>query len=84
MEGEVRYIVFAIDGKIGQHEGCVVKSLERAREEAFDYLKDEIGTKMIIASFLYTPSREYIDMHKVEVIDGKTNKKIKSQLDLFK
>ncbi|MEA5110390.1 hypothetical protein SDC9_36988 [bioreactor metagenome] len=84
MEGEVRYIVFAIDGMVGQHEGCVVKSLAKAREEAFDYLEDKIGTKMIIASFLDTPNREHIDMYKVEVIDNKTNKKIKSQLDLFK
>jgi hypothetical protein len=84
MQDQVRYILFAIDGRFHQHEGIIVPTLSQAREEAFDFLNEKIGTKMIIASFLDDPKREYTNLHKVEVIDNKTSLKKLAQLDLFK
>ena len=84
MNKQVRYIMFCIDGRFGQHEGIIVPTLKQAREEAHDFLNEKMGTKMIIASFLDDQKKEYVNLHKVEIIDSKMSQKKFDQLDLFK
>lgn len=75
--------MFCIDGRFHQHEGIIVPTVQKAREEAIDFLNEKLGTNMIIASFIDNPEREYIQLHRVEVINSKMSQKKLNQLDLF-
>lgn len=84
MEDRVRYILFCIDGRYHQHDGIIVPTLQQARDEASEFLNEKLGTNMIVASFLDSPGREYINLHKVDVINSKMSQKKLNQLDIFK
>ena len=83
-ESDLRYIVFVIDGRMKQHEGVIVTSLQDARREAQEQLREMQGTKMILASFILDPKNPYMYLHEVEVIDSKTSERKLNQLNLFK
>lgn len=83
MKDQVRYILFCMDGRFHQHQGIIVPNVQKARDEASDFLNAKLGTNMIIASFLDNPDREYIDLHKVEIINSRMSQKKLNQLDLF-
>lgn len=69
----MRYIVFLLDTKHGQHDGCVFAKLEDARHFLRENYEEGFYTKAVIGNFYLEENRRELPITLIDTVGWKKN-----------